>query len=101
MNLEMEAGLLKGNGRPKGSQNKVSGKLREVIAQFLDENFDKLKADFEDMDPKERASFYEKLLPYALPRLQSVTTTTKYEELSDAQLDELVNRLRGVETGHY
>lgn len=97
MNIDLEAGLIKSIGRPKGSVNKASGKLRQVISDFLDENFEKIKADFEGMEPKDRAKLFESLLPYALPRLQSVTTTTRYEDLSDDQLQELVDRLRRAE----
>ena len=45
------------------------------------------------MDPKDRLMFYEKLLQYGLPRLQSTELKTDFESFSDAQLDLIINKL--------
>lgn len=60
------------NGRPKGSQNKVSAELRERLTAFVENHWEQVEADFDALEPKERLQFFEKLLSYTLPKLQSV-----------------------------
>lgn len=61
------------SGKPKGAKNKIGEKLRETISDFLTENFERVKQDFGELAPKERAKLYCDLLQYGLPKLQSVT----------------------------
>ncbi|MFZ4402457.1 MAG: hypothetical protein ACOYO1_20690 [Bacteroidales bacterium] len=55
------------NGRPKGSQNKVTTELKEKVLMFIDNNFDQLQADFNTVDAKDRLIIMERLLKYAIP----------------------------------
>lgn len=82
------------NGRPKGSPNKTTGKLREAITSFLEQRFDGVVKDFEQLEPKDRIKVYTDLLQYGLPRLQAVSNSLKFEDLTDEQLDEIINRLK-------
>ena len=92
-------GLKKGmtnnpSGRPKGSVNKITVSLRNRINDFLNENWENLQNDFDKLKPKDRVTFYEKLLQYGLPRLQNTQLTTDIEKLTDEQLDYIINNLR-------
>lgn len=80
-------------GRPKGSGNKVKTQLRETITAFLDENFEKVKDDFSKLKPGERIRMYLELLQYGVPKLQSVQIETEFDNLTDEQLQEIVDRL--------
>lgn len=60
------------NGRPKGRKNKATLDLRQRINNFVIDKWDSIEADFEALEPKERLQFFEKLLQYSLPKLQSV-----------------------------
>jgi len=62
------------NGRPNGAKSKVTAGLRKRINDFLNDNWDNLEYDFAQLEPKERVNFYEKLLQYGLPRMQSIST---------------------------
>lgn len=62
------------NGRPKGSLNKSTTEMRELVTNFVGANLTTLQTDFDQLEPKERLQFLEKLLGYTLPKLQSVTT---------------------------
>lgn len=62
------------NGRPKGSLNKSTTEMRELVTNFVSANLTTIQADFDQLEPKERLLFLEKLLGYTLPKLQSVTT---------------------------
>lgn len=80
-------------GKPKGAKNKISLQLREMITDFLIENFSKVLKDFSLLKPNERAKLYCDLLQYGLPKLQSISTDIQLEKLPEEQLDEIINRI--------
>jgi vacuolar-type H+-ATPase subunit E/Vma4 len=91
-------GLKKGNtnnlnGRPKGSKNKVTRELRELITDFLEANFEKVSRDLLKLRPKDRVKAFTELLQYGIPKLQATALGINFEQLSDEQLDEIINRL--------
>ncbi len=61
------------NGRPKGAKNKTSTDLRELISNFLLENFETIQADFDELQPMERAKVFRDLLQYGLPKIQAIS----------------------------
>ena len=65
----------KSGGRTKGTPNKVTGELRELITDFLQNNWERVQSDFDNLEPKDRLVFYERLLTYSTPKLQSVDNT--------------------------
>ena len=81
-------------GRGAGTPNKLTKDLRELITQFLSDNWSKMENDFEALEPKDRILFYEKLLKYAVPQLQNTTLETQFENLTDEQLDYIINQLK-------
>ena len=52
-------------GRPIGARGKNN--LRDFITEFLEENTERIKKDFELLEPKDRIVLFEKLLKYSLP----------------------------------
>lgn len=81
------------NGRPPGSKNKATAGLRKRINDFLSDNWEKMQADFETLEPKDRLNFYEKLIQYGLPKLQSTQLLTDPAKLSDEQLEVIMNEI--------
>ena len=80
-------------GRPKGSFNKTTKELRQMISDFLLENFEEIQQTFKELPPKEKVKLYCNLLAFALPRLKPVDETV-LERLSDQELDELFEKLK-------
>jgi len=84
-------------GRPPGTKNKTTEEIREKISDFLTESWGQVKDDFQLMDPEKRLYFFEKLLKYSIPPLQSITMQTEIrkdlETLTDDQLEALASRL--------
>ena len=76
--------------------NKTSLQLRETITSFLENNFEKVVNDFEELTPKERIKFYCELLQYGVPRLQAVQLETDFERLPEDQLDKIIDELKNV-----
>lgn len=89
------------NGRPKGSKNKVTKDLRLAVKSFLDANWNDMQKSYKKLEPKDKLTFYEKLLSYALPKLQSidhsVMLTDKLEALTEAQLNILIENILNSE----
>ncbi|MEJ7738528.1 MAG: hypothetical protein WKF97_13945 [Chitinophagaceae bacterium] len=81
------------SGKPKGAVNKSTLKLRESITCFLEDEFENVKADFQKLEPKERLKFYTDLLQFGLPKLQATSMALNFEDLTDDQIDEIINQL--------
>ena len=54
-------------GRPKDSKNKSAEEFRELISEFLSDNWDKLQIAFDAMKDNEKALFIDRLLKYKVP----------------------------------
>lgn len=82
------------NGRSKGSKNRVTQSLRESIVSFLENNFDNVQTDFEILTPRDRVKFYLDLLQYGLPKLQTVQMETDFDNLTDTELNRIIEELK-------
>lgn len=81
-------------GRPKGTTNKTTAQLREMVTGFLEDNFEQVKADFNLLTPKNRVKLYCDLLQYGLPKLQAVQIETEFDRLPEDQLDAIIESLK-------
>jgi hypothetical protein len=81
------------NGRPKGSPNKSSFELREKIKIFLSSNFDNMQAEYKKLDGLQKLTFYERLIKYVVPIMNNNEVAINFEQLTESELDEIINRL--------
>lgn len=72
--------VLNPKGRPKGSQNRNTTELKEVIKTILDSELDKIQKNLNQLEPKERLDFLVKILPYVLPKQSQIEHTAIVEE---------------------
>lgn len=72
-----------------GLPDKISGELRTRISQFLTEKFEDIRADWDNMETKERTQLFTALLKYAVPALQSVEYSN-----NDTATDDIALRLK-------
>lgn len=63
-------------GRPKGSSNKATSKVREAYTQLLEDNLEQLTADFKELEPKDRIKLFLDLSKYVVPQLKQTELTT-------------------------
>ena len=63
-------------GREKGTPNRMTKELRSVLKDVLFEEIEALKIRLDTLKPKERVELLIKLMPYALPKVTSVSHTT-------------------------
>ena len=88
-----EKGQQKTGGRTAGTPNKVTSDLRGWINELLDSNRQQIAKDIKQLEPHQRVAIFEKMLGYALPKLQSVEAKIDFSRLTDEQLDIVINEL--------
>ena len=59
-------------GRAKGTPNKVNKGRRELIAQFLDDNWGEFVDLYKKSTPAKKQEIYMEMLPYTTPKLQAI-----------------------------
>ena len=85
--------LIDPNGRPKGALNKSGKELRELISNFLVENFEEVQSSFANLEPKEKIKVYCDLLVFAVPRLRPAPNNP-WDGLTEKELIELYAKLK-------
>ena len=80
-------------GRPKGKPNRTTGDLRTFVNELLNNNRKQIESDLKVLEPHQRVAIFERLLVYALPRMQSVEAKVDYNNLSEEQLDMIIKEL--------
>ena len=60
------------SGRPPGSKDKKSDKIRKWLLDIVENRRTSLSDDLDAVDPATRLNFIAKILPYVAPRLASV-----------------------------
>ena len=86
-------GTQKTGGRAKGTPNKVTTDLRTWINDLLDSNRRQIAKDIKQLEPQQRVMIFEKLLSYAVPKMQSVEAKIDLNRLTDEQLDTIIVEL--------
>lgn len=81
-------------GKPPGAVNKNTKELRETVSNFLLSNFEQVVKDFKQLPPKDRTRLYCDLLQYGLPRLQNVSMDLEFEQMTEQELDRIINELK-------
>ncbi|WP_346239395.1 DUF5681 domain-containing protein [Niabella insulamsoli] len=82
------------SGRPKGTPNKATTNLRAWITSFIEDNRSQIQEDWHSLEPKDRIVLFERLLKFALPTLQSQAITTNFDQMTDEQLDKIIEQLK-------
>ncbi len=83
-----------GKGRPKGSKNKTTEKIREAFLNFVEGNIDRMQEDFDQLEPKERFKILLDMAKFILPTLKAVEFGNVLDELSEGDFEKLIERLK-------
>ena len=73
--MAFEAGHQKIGGRKKGTPNKLTKEMREVLKGVVANELDTLGQRLEELEPRDRLEVFIKLLPFVLPKTQSIAHT--------------------------
>ena len=82
---------LKTGGRKAGTPNKKTLTLRQSVDELIRHNWHTLQADIEQLEPKDRLAFLEKLLAYSLPKAVRSDPSKRLDELDENQLNALID----------
>ena len=73
------------NGRPKGSKNRNTEKIREAYQKLIEGRLDSLNEDLDLMELRERVKAIIDLSKYVLPTMQSVAVSAE-EDANEFEL---------------
>ncbi|HBL73780.1 MAG: hypothetical protein A2W90_16975 [Bacteroidetes bacterium GWF2_42_66] len=72
---------VKTGGRQKGTSNKLSGTVKEMITQFVENEVQNLPGLLIQLEPKEKVDFIIKLLPFIIAKpIPKEEQTESFEE---------------------
>ena len=64
---------IKTGGREIGTPNKTTSELRKTLKLIVDDELQILQDNINELQPKERIDLLIKLLPYVMPKVQTVS----------------------------
>lgn len=67
---------IKTGGREKGTANLMTSELRATLKQIISKELEAIPATLESMEPSKRLEVALRLLPYVLPKVESVKMET-------------------------
>jgi len=70
--MAFEKGKGKTGGRQKGTPNKMTKEIRDLLKSIYETELEKVPQYLEELTPKERINFIIKISPFILPRLDSI-----------------------------
>lgn len=76
-------------GRKKGTPNKVTGTVKEWLADLIDRNREQIEEDLRQLEPRERLAVLEKFMQYIVPKPKtelSVTSDRQQEPVIDLSM---------------
>ena len=79
------------SGRPRNSRNKVSAPIKQLLADFTEDNFKQFKEDFSKLQTRDRAKMYLEILPYIVPRMKDVALTI--DSIPGDQIENIIKKL--------
>jgi hypothetical protein len=79
------------NGRPKGTPNKITGSIRQWLAEVINKNRSQIVKDLKTLEPRERLTMLEKLMQYVIPKQQ--VQRIDFSEMPENEMDYIINQL--------
>ena len=82
-------------GRAKGTPNRVTATLRQVLANTWQQYYDsgQFQADIQALDPATRASVMEKYAQYFAPRMKSIDISGTLDATAHATIEDRLRKL--------
>lgn len=88
-----------GKGRTKGSNNKVTLKIKEAFSDLLENNLSKLQDDLDELEPRDRLKMLIDLSGFILPRLKAIEIDNS--EVINSQQDDFLEKLLDIDEENY
>jgi len=81
------------DGRPKGTPNRTTAQIKELLNQFVSMNLEDIQEQYDALDAREKLQFFERVLKYVVPQQQSYTENIDVSQLSESEIDSLLDRI--------
>lgn len=88
------AGHSYSTGRPKGSKNKTTEKIRDTFLHFIEDNLERMQSDFDQLEPKDRFKFLFEMSRFILPSLKAIEFGNILDELTEEQFQEVIEKIK-------
>lgn len=86
-------GTPKTGGRQKGTPNRTTASIREWLIDVIGKNQRQIEKDLKELEPGARLQVLVKLLPFVVPKMESINATIDIEKMTDEQLDMVINEI--------
>jgi hypothetical protein len=80
------------SGRPKGSENKIKKELREQLSGFVEEKLENIDSIYEGLNPRDKVKLLTEILPYCIPKFNSIDVKDTSSEKKQPSLFDQINR---------
>ena len=67
-------------GREKGTPNKLTKEIREILNDIIHKELEKVEENLHTLEPKQRIEILIKLMPYVLPKVESISESDSESE---------------------
>jgi hypothetical protein len=81
------------NGRPKGTPNRTTTEIKELMNEFVSKNLDDLQQQYDELPAREKLQFFERVLKYVIPQQRDVTQNIDVNNLTEEQMDDLIDKI--------
>jgi len=86
---------IKTGGRSKGTPNRLTGTVKEMIHEAISSEIANLPTILQNLDPKEKADCLIKLLPYVLPKAkEELVDSTGWTKSKDRFVESIMEKMR-------
>ena len=91
----MFRGEINTKGRPKGSTNRITSEVKELINQLASDLFQSI--DVNELKANDKVRLFTGILPYIIPKKAEIDTTinsnlTWLDEFKENELEKLLNK---------
>ena len=80
-------------GARKGSPNKAKQDFTKMVERLVFGDWNRALKDWGEMEPKDRMRLRADLIKYILPARKAVDSTVNIENLSEEQLDRIIEEI--------
>lgn len=91
---QFSAGHSHSTGRPKGSKNKTTEKIRDTFLHFIEDNLERMQEDFNLLEPRDRFRYLFEMSKFILPSLKSIEFGNVLDTLTEDEFQEVIEKIK-------
>lgn len=92
--MAREKGTPKTGGRKKGTPNKTTAQIKELVVQLVGDNLETFKTEFDKLKADDKISIIKNLLPYVIPKQNE--TKHSIDEQSAQLMKESIDKMNDL-----